>query len=177
MPLYVELELASLDILKARVEIDFITGVIGSELVVENRDLFKRGLETDDDDEIEYGELVEMVKKLVSDTVQSLAALGVVGDIRFGYEVSGHPDDEDVEKAMDEVLQSIPNPARITLELVAEARKAAREGMEKEAQLYKSLSRAMQEEGLKRGLNKEERDNMTIGEFANLDKDDAEDKA
>jgi hypothetical protein len=35
----------------------------------------------------------------------------------------------------------------------------------------------MQEEGLKRGLNKEERDNMTIGEFANLDKDDAEDKA
>jgi hypothetical protein len=177
MPLYVELELASLDILKARVEIDFITGVIGSELVVENRDLFKRGLETDDDDEIEYGELVEMVKKLVSDTVQSLAVLGVVGDIRFGYEVSGHPDDEDVEKAMDEVLQSIPNPARITLELVAEARKAAREGMEKEAQLYKSLSRAMQEEGLKRGLNKEERDNMTIGEFANLDKDDAEDKA
>ena len=177
MPLYVELELASLDILKARVEIDFITGVIGSELVVENRDLFKRGLETDDDDEIEYGELVEMVKKLVSDTVQSLAVLGVVGDIRFGYEVSGHPDDEDVEKAMDEVLQSIPNPARITLELVAEARKAAREGIEKEAQLYKSLSRAMQEEGLKRGLNKEERDNMTIWELANLDKDDAEDKA
>jgi hypothetical protein len=112
-------------------------------------------------------------EELLTEVVKVLAFFGLPGevDVRTDGGVWGDvPLEEGDAKTASEAIRRLKERGAltITLEDVAAARGKALEEAESVDGGLKIIKNLVQEEGLKRGLNKEEREKMTLGEICLL---------
>ena len=144
-------------VLEAAAELYPGTGIAG-EIVVNDHALSEEELDED--------ALVPVIENLVAEMLRALARLNLVGDVSFVRE--GPAPDDEVERAIDRVLANMQSTiVRITPAHCEHAKEEAAQ----EVAFHKSLDLEFKEEGLKRGLNKEERSKVTLGELLDLDDD------
>ena len=147
-------------VLEAAAELYPGTGIAG-EIVVNDHALSEEELDED--------ALVPVIENLVPEMLRALARLNLVGDVSFVRE--GPAPEDEVERAIDRVLANMPNIVRITPAHCEHAKEEAAQEAAQEAAFHKSLDLEFKEEGLKRGLNKEERSKVTLAELLDLDDD------
>jgi hypothetical protein len=102
-----------------------------------------------------YAEMIAMLR-------QALAFCGVVGRMSFD---TSWLEGEEYEGATATIARLSEEERTITAEDVPRARQAIADAARRESEGFTMLMKTMQEEGLRRGLNKEERGKMTLGEF------------
>lgn len=149
------------DVLEAAADLYPGTGISG-EIVVNDYALIEEELDED--------ALVLVIENLVAETLRALARLNLVGDVSFVRE--GPAPDDEVERAIDRVLANMQSTiVRITPALCEHAKEAAAQEAAQEEAFYKGLDLEFKKEGLRRGLNKEERSKATLGELLDFDGD------
>ncbi len=123
-----------------------------------------------DDDEEEMG-YEELITKVIAKMHRTLAYLGLCG--RMFFDPSGLTYDDEVREEAKRVLDGLSEQdLTITPEDVVRVRREEAEASEKTAALFKKLETSAKEEGLRRGLGKEERSRMTLGEAFDLTRED-----
>jgi hypothetical protein len=148
-------------VLEAAAELYPGTGIAG-EIVVNDHALSEEELDED--------ALVPVIENLVAEMLRALARLNLGGDVSFVRE--GPAPDHEVERAIDCVLANMQSTiVRITPAHCEHAKEEAAQEAAQEAAFHKSLDLEFKEEGLKRGLNKEERSKVTLAELLDFDDD------
>ena len=155
-----KVELRGEDVLEAAADLYPGTGISG-EIVVNDYSLTEEELDED--------ALVPLIENLVAEMLRALARLNLAGDVSFVRE--GPAPEDEIERAIDRVLANMPNIVRITPAHCEHAKEEAAQEAAQEAAFHKSLDLEFKEEGLKRGLNKEERSKVTLAELLDLDDD------
>jgi len=125
-----------------------------------------------DEDDDEHAEFdagsVEMFVELMTRVRDVLASYMLVGRMNVGIDGFGSLDEEDAKNA----VEATESRREEFFEIDLYSAFAARKGLhDREAALtggLKALLDIMREEGLRRGLNKEEREKLTIGEALGL---------
>jgi hypothetical protein len=139
-------------------ELQAVADLGDAKLVVSDYSLFEEELDED--------RLVEIFRELLEKIVVELARLGQAGEVRFFMEED--PNSE-LGKAMHRALANVPNSVVIPPEVCEEVRRSKAEDETQAKDWLGRLRKAMREEGLRRGLNKEQREKMTLGEFLEWD--------
>jgi hypothetical protein len=156
MSMIIELR-AELDEFEARFDLYPVTGVVGAEIVLHTNFLAE--------EEGPTAEAVEeAIEQLCGDMVLTLATLGIGGHVRV---MNGEDPSSEDGAAISRALANTPDPVKISPEFCEEMQQSRKEEREKTTKFLGALSHEMKEEGIRRGLNKEERAEMTIGDLTN----------
>src|SRR5919202_2591459 len=156
MSMIIELR-AELDEFEARFDLYPVTGVVGAEIVLHTN--------SSAEEEGPTAEAVEeAIEQLCGDMVLTLATLGIGGHVRF---MNGEDPSSEDGAAISRALAHTPDPVKISPEFCEETQQSRKEEREKTTEFLSALSHEMKEEGIRRGLNKEERAEMTIGDLTN----------
>ncbi len=148
---------AELDEFEARFDLYPVTGVVGAEIVLQTN--FSAEEEGPTAEALE-----EAIEQLCADMVLTLATLGIGGHVRF---MNGEDPSSEDGAAISRALANTPDPVKISREFCEEMQQSRKEEREKTTKFLGALSHEMKEEGIRRGLNKEERAEMTIGDLTN----------
>ncbi len=148
---------AELDEFEVRFDLYPVTGVVGAEIVLQTN--FSAEEEGPTAEALE-----EAIEQLCADMVLTLATLGIGGHVRFMN--AEDPSSED-GAAISRALANTPAPVKISPEFCEEMQQSRKEEREKTTKFLGALSHEMKEEGIRRGLNKEERAEMTIDDLTN----------
>ena len=148
---------AELDEFEARFDLYPVTGVVGAEIVLQTN--FSAEEEGPTAEALE-----EAIEQLCADMVLTLATLGIGGHVRF---MNGEDPSSEDGAAISRALANTPAPVKISPEFCEEMQQSRKEEREKTTKFLGALSHEMKEEGIRRGLNKEERAEMTIGDLTN----------
>ena len=148
---------AELDEFEARFDLYPATGVVGAEIVLQTN--------SSAEEEGPTAEAVEeAIEQLCGDMVLTLATLGIGGHVRF---MNGEDPSSEDGAAISRALANTPDPVKISPEFCEEMQQSRKEEREKTTEFLSALSHEMKEEGIRRGLNKEERAEMTIDDLTN----------
>ena len=147
-------------VLQAVADLYPITGETGAEIVINDYTLI--------DEELDEDGLVAVYEELVFRMLKVLNLLGHRESVALYGESGGN---DELDRAMKRVLQGIPEKKEEVLRRLGEglASSSSESGRSEAGDDLKSLSQAMKEEGLRRGLNKEERKRATLGELFDLE--------
>ncbi|MDQ3833339.1 MAG: hypothetical protein M3315_06845 [Actinomycetota bacterium] len=156
MSMIIELR-AELDEFEVRFDLYPVTGVVGAEIVLQTN--FSAEEEGPTAEALE-----EAIEQLCADMVLTLATLGIGGHVRF---MNGEDPSSEDGAAISRALANTPAPVKISREFCEEMQQSRKEEREKTTKFLGALSHEMKEEGIRRGLNKEERAEMTIGDLTN----------
>ena len=156
MSMIIELR-AELDEFEARFNLFPVTGVVEAEIVMQTN--FSAEEEGPTAEAVE-----EAIEQLCGDMVLTLATLGIGGHVRF---MNGEDPSSEDGAAISRALANTPDPVKISPEFCEEMQQSRKEEREKTTKFLGALSHEMKEEGIRRGLNKEERAEMTIGDLTN----------
>jgi hypothetical protein len=118
------------------------------------------------EEEIDDDGIVEIFKDLQVRIVAVLARLGLHGEVRFWMDVS--PTSK-LGNLIKRSLEGAPRSVVITPEFCEQARQDEAEAERQTAEMFKALKKDMRAEGLRRGLDKEQRAKMTLSEFYGWD--------
>ncbi len=110
--------------------------------------------------------LVKIFEDLQLKICVVLARMGQVVEVTFYMD---EDPSSDLGMAMERALENTPSSVVITPELVEQVQLEAAEEARQTKWIFERLEKVVKEEGLKRGLNKEERQKITLGEALRLD--------
>lgn len=144
-----------LDVPEAAAQLGFDTGD-HAEIVVS---MFDEVAMSNDEEGMGYEELIP---KLIAKMHRTLAYLGLCGEMVFDNCLGHGEEREEIRRVLDRLSE---RDRTITPEDVVRVRKEETEASEQTASLVKRLATFAKEDGLKRGLNREERRTATIGDL------------
>jgi hypothetical protein len=103
------------------------------------------------------------MRSLIDDMRHALARCGLLGTMRLGY--TERVEDRQLWSIFEGVVDGLPDDHLvITTETMIQAHEANRDEAAARVRWLKGLQRTANEVGLRRGLNKEQREEMTLGE-------------